>query len=92
MRVPRRYRRNPLTAGRVIDGHAFVVTPDNSKLHSLNETATALWQGAIAPLDLDGAAAILVAGFEVDAATARADVATCLDDLVARLILVCDES
>ena len=39
-----RYRRNPQTAGRVIDGQAFVVTPDDNKLHTLNGAATLLWQ------------------------------------------------
>ena len=31
-----RYRRNPQTAGRIIDGQAFVVTPADNKLHTLN--------------------------------------------------------
>src|SRR5438045_8214719 len=39
----RRYRRNPQTAGRVIDGQAFIVTPDDNKLHTLNGAATQLW-------------------------------------------------
>lgn len=83
-----RYRRNPQTAGRVIDGQAFVVTPDDNKLHTLNGAATMLWQLTAAGASVDDAAAELCKQYEVDLATARADAAACLDDLVARHILV----
>lgn len=83
-----RYRRNPQTAGRIIDGQAFVVTPDDNKLHTLNGAATLLWQLTAAGASLDDAAAALCQAYEVEAPTARADAAACLDDLVARHILV----
>ena len=83
-----RYRRNPQTAGRIIDGQAFVVTPDDNKLHTLNDTATVLWTRAAQGTSIDEAAALLCEQFEVDAATARDDAAACLDDLVARRILL----
>ena len=88
----RRYRRNPQTAGRVIDGQAFVVTPDDNKLHTLNGAATFLWQRAADGLSAADAAAALVAEYEVDDATAAADAEACLDDLVARQILIVDGS
>ena len=84
----RRYRRNPQTAGRVIDGLAFVVTPDDNKLHTLNGTATRLWTLAQAPLSVDDAAAALVEAYEVAPDVARVDAAAFLEDLVARAILV----
>ena len=85
----RRYRRNPLIAGRVIDGLAFVVTPDDNKLHTLNEAATLLWNRAgTGELSVDDAAAALCSEYEVDEATARGDAEACLDDLVKRQILV----
>lgn len=89
-----RYRRNPQTAGRVIDGLAFVVTPDDNKLHTLNAAATHLWRLATAADGLSGedAADALCAEYEVDRETARADAAACLDDLVARQILVVEPS
>lgn len=83
-----RYCRNPQTAGRVIDGQAFVVTPDDNKLHTLNGAATLLWKLASAGASVDDAAAALCKEYEVDLATARGDAAACLDDLVARHILV----
>lgn len=83
-----RYRRNPQTAGRIIDGQAFVVTPDDNKLHTLNGAATMLWTLAAQGTTAEDAAAALLREYEVDDATARADAAACLDDLVARRILV----
>lgn len=85
-----RYRRNPQTAGRVIDGLAFVVTPENNKLHTLNATATSVWEMAGRGCSVDDAADALVAQFEVDRATALRDVERCLQDLVARQILVAE--
>lgn len=87
-----RYRRNPQTAGRVIDGLAFIVTPDDNKLHTLNGAATHLWRLAEQGLSADDAAAALCAEYEVDRNTAGRDAAACLDDLVARQILVVDPS
>lgn len=88
----RRYRRNPQTAGRVIDGLAFVVTPADNKLHTLNGSATRLWTLAKLPLSVDDAAAALVEVYDVDGATARADAEACLEDLVARDIFVVDDA
>lgn len=84
----RRYRRNPLIAGRVIDGLAFVVTPEDNKLHTLNEAATVLWNRAADGLSADDATAALCAEYEIDDVTARRDAEACLDDLVTRQILV----
>lgn len=84
------YRRNPQTAGRVIDGQAFVVTPDDNKLHTLNATATQLWLLAAAGLSIEDAAAALSAEYEIDAETAGRDAAAFLADLVERQILVVD--
>ncbi len=88
----RRYRRNPQTAGRVIDGQAFVVTADDNKLHTLNDAATHLWKLSADGLSADTAAGALCAEYEVDEATARLDAERCLEDLVARQILVVDQA
>jgi hypothetical protein len=85
-----RYRKNPETAGRVIDGLAFIITPDDNRLHTLNATATQIWQ-----LSEDGfteaeAARALATRFEVDEPTALADVRVCLADLVSRQILLAE--
>jgi hypothetical protein len=87
----RRYQRNPQTAGRVIDGQAFVVTPDDNKLHTLNGAATQLWVLAANGISADDAATALVNEYEIDRETAQRDAAECLDDMVARQILVSSE-
>lgn len=84
------YRKNPLTAGRVVDGLAFVVTPDDNKLHTLNATATRLWQLAGEGVTAEEAAAALAREFEVDEAVALADARGCLEDLVRRAILTAE--
>lgn len=84
----RRYRRNPQTAGRVIDGQAFIVTPDDNKLHTLNGAATQLWVLAANSITADDAAARLCEEYEIDQETAAQDAAACLDDMLARQILV----
>ncbi len=85
-----KYHRNPQTAGRVIDGLAFVVTPNDNKLHNLNQTATRLWELAGEPdgCTVESGAAELSSVFQVDAERAKQDVTACLDDLVRREILV----
>jgi hypothetical protein len=83
-----RYRRHPQTAGRIIDGLAFVVTADDNKLHTLNAAATRLWQLAAEGCTVDDAADELTARFEVERAVAHRDAAACLADMAARRILV----
>jgi hypothetical protein len=84
----RRYRRNPHCAGRIVDGLAFVITPDDNQLHTLNGSATALWTLALRPVSADDAARALVDAYEIDEDTARRDASECLDDLVRRDILL----
>ncbi|WP_428261167.1 PqqD family protein [Haliangium sp.] len=81
------YRRHPQTAGRVIDGLAFVVTADDNKLHTLNAAATRLWELAASGCTVEAAADELVRCYRVDRATAREDAARCLAELVGRRIL-----
>jgi hypothetical protein len=81
------YRQNPRTAGRVIDGLAFVVTPHDNRLHTLNATGTVIWSLADQAVSLDDLAAGLTRRFAVDAERARADAAAFCADLVARGIL-----
>ncbi len=81
------YRQNPRTAGRVIDGLAFVVTPDDNKLHSLNATATYIWQLTETGRTVAEVAASLANRFDVDPDRARGDVARFCEDLRARGIL-----
>ena len=83
------YRQKPNTAGRVINGMAFVVTPDSNKMHTLNRTAAAVWKLAEQGCTVDEAADLLHRQFAVDRSAAARDVNSCCDDLVRRGILVC---
>jgi hypothetical protein len=86
---PLTYKKNPQTAGRVIDGLAFVVTPDDNKLHTLNATATLLWQLAAKDgLTATAAADELTRRYQVEREAALADADACLRDLAARHILI----
>jgi hypothetical protein len=82
------YRQNPRTAGRVLAGQAFIVTPDDHKLHTLNLAAAAIWERAATGCTPDEAAAELVQRFEVDFDRALQDATACVADLVRRRILV----
>jgi hypothetical protein len=81
------YRQNPRCAGRIVNGLAFVVTPDDHKLHTLNATASEIWKRAASGCTPEDAAAAIVDGFDVDLETALADVHACCRDLVERRIL-----
>ena len=83
-----RYVRNPQTAARVIEGLTFVVTPTDHKLHTLNATATVLWDLAEEGCTIHEAAEKLVSIYEVETDQAAKDIQTCFDDLVARTILI----
>jgi hypothetical protein len=88
----RSFRRNRHVAGRVIDGLAFVITPDDNKLHTLNGSATRLWLLAgERALTAEDAARALLETYEVDEATARKDAEACLEDLCARGILLASD-
>lgn len=87
-RMSPRYRKHPQTAGRVVDGLAFVVTADDQKLHTLNSTATRLWELAASGTSADEAAEVLVSVYQVEPSTALADARECLEDLVSRQILI----
>ncbi len=85
------YRQNPRTASRVLEGSLFVITPDDNTLHTLNATATAIWERAVNGCTVADAVEAVVSQYDVDAERALADVASCCDELVRRRILVCEE-
>jgi hypothetical protein len=82
--MARIYRKHPLTAGRVLDGIAFVITADDNKMHTLNGAGTLLWSLGADGITVDKAAEELVLAYEVDLETARQDVTECLESFVAQ--------
>ena len=85
-------RHHPESAGRVLDGEAVVVTPADSRMHTLNEVGTFLWDRADGARSVAELAEAVEARFEVDAQTARSDTAQFVADLEALGILVLDEA
>ncbi len=88
--MTRTYRKHPLTAGRILDGIAFVVTADDNKMYTLNGSGSVLWKLAQEGLTVEEGALELVREFEVDLEMARRDVEECLTSYVARGLMVAD--
>lgn len=74
-------------AWRRVGAELFVVDAAGSRLHELNGTAAAVWEGLAAGKDEAGIAAALAGEFEVDPASARADVAVFVRELTAAGLL-----
>ena len=81
------YQQNPRTAGRVIDGLASIVTPDDNKLHTLNPTATHIWERARSGCSVDELVKAVCERFDVSPEQAARDVEAFCADLLARGIL-----
>ena len=81
-------RQNPDTPARTIDGEAIVITPGDSTLHTLNSTATFIWDRADGTRTLRQIAAQLLDEFDIDEATLRADAAGFVLDAVTRGLLL----
>ena len=81
-------RQNPDTPARTIDGEALVITPEDSRLHTLNETATYIWDRADGSRTLEAIAAEMADAFEVDPATLRAEAVAFVEDAVQRGLMV----
>ncbi len=61
-------------AFRRVAGELFVVDAARSELHELNGTAAVVWEGLAAGRTEDAIVKAVTAEFDVDAASARADV------------------
>ena len=64
---------NPDTPARTVDGSAIVITPHDSMLHTLNETATFIWDRADGSRTLATITEELVGEFDVALEIARAE-------------------
>lgn len=78
---------HPDSAGRVLDGEAVVVTPSDSKMHTLNEVGTWLWERCDGTRSVADLIDELIDEFDVDEDTAKADVTGFVRALVDRGVL-----
>lgn len=70
--------RNPQLAWREIDGEIVIISPEDSQVHELNETAALVWKRANGDETEEEIAAEIAAQYEVSLAQARDDVAELL--------------
>jgi hypothetical protein len=73
--------RNSQLAWREIEGEIVIISPEDSQVHELNETASLIWKYADGLRSCDEIATKLAAEFDVALEAARADAA----ELVAAL-------
>ncbi|MGB0036114.1 MAG: PqqD family protein [Candidatus Acidiferrales bacterium] len=66
--------RNPKLAWREIDGEIVIISPDDSQVHELNETASLVWKHSNGTESRDEIAARIAAEFDVTLESAQADV------------------
>ncbi len=81
-------RPHPKLAIRVICGEAMILTPHDSVLHTLDPVATRIWELMATTDTEDALVAAIVAEFEVDASTARADLRELVADMRDKKIVV----
>ena len=77
-------RRNEKTASRVLAGEAIVLTPQNSKIHSFNETGSRIWELLADEPTVKEVVAQIRSEFEVGEEQAQADVIAFLEELAAK--------
>jgi hypothetical protein len=80
--------RNPKLAWREIDGEAVIISPEDSHVHELNETASLIWKNADGKHSLDEIAHVLAASYDVPLLVAKVDVGELIEALSAKGLLV----
>ncbi len=79
---------NPLLAWREIEGKVVVISPEDSVVHELNETASFIWKHAERGHDLDEIANLLSHEFRIDVAQAKSDAIELLAHLAHKRLLL----
>jgi len=77
-------RRDEKTASRVLAGEAIVLTRNDSKVHSFNETGSRIWELLAEELKVREIATRIRDEFEVSEEQAQMDVIAFLEELAAK--------
>jgi phosphatidylserine decarboxylase len=80
-------QRNPQLAWREIDGEIVIISPEDSQVHELNETAALVWKRADGAQTVEEIAARMAAEFEVSCESAQQDVAELIAQLAEKQLL-----
>ena len=81
-------QRNPKLAWREIDGEAVIISPEDSHVHELNETASLIWTNADGQHSVDEIAGVMAGKYDVALAMAKSDVTELIEILSAKGLLV----
>ena len=79
--------RNPKLAWREIDGEAVIISPEDSHVHELNETASLIWKNADGKHSADEIARVVAESYDVGLAAAKADVEELIEALSTKGLL-----
>ena len=80
------------TASRIIAGEAIVLTPMDSKIHSLNETGSRIWELLADEPTVGEIVAQIHSEFKVSEEQAQADVMAFIEELTAKGIVTLGKS
>ena len=80
--------RNPQLAWREIDGEVVIISPEDSQVHELNETAALVWKFADGERTIEEIAASLAAEYEVARDSAQKDVVELIAQLGEKQLLL----
>jgi hypothetical protein len=83
---------NPDTPARTIEGEAIVITPHDSNLHTLNETATYIWDRSDGTRTLEQIAGEMLDEFEVGEEELRADAISFVETAVDKGLMLVTEA
>jgi hypothetical protein len=79
--------RHPRLAWREIDGEIVIISPEDSQVHELNETASLVWKRADGAQTVEEIAAGMAAEYDVTCELARRDVAELIAQLAEKQLL-----
>jgi phosphatidylserine decarboxylase len=79
--------RNPQLAWREIDGEIVIISPEDSQVHELNETAALVWKHADGERSVEQIAAGVAAEYDVSCESAQKDIAELIAQLEEKQLL-----
>jgi hypothetical protein len=82
-------RQHPNAAWREVDGAVVIISPEDSVLHELNETASLVWKEADGTRTSQEIAQRLAEDFEVEESVALADTCELVSHLEEKKLLIC---
>mgnify|MGYP001608224643 CR=1 FL=1 len=86
-----RPQQHPNAAWREVEGQVVIISPEDSVLHELNETASFIWKQATGEHTAEEIARRMADEFNVDGETALADACELVNHLEQKKLLVCVE-